>query len=125
MSLLQKKILVPDETNPATTSGKEKLLTLTARLLSSQSLLHVGFRELEKKEKLVNERHKYNLESIDKKIAKKEFVMASPQQQQAISSFTASPFHRHLVLEGPAGSGKTLVALQVAKNLIENAQESS
>ena len=58
MSLLRKKIQVPDKTDLATTSGKEKLLTLTARLLSSQSLLHVGFREVEDKEKLVTERHK-------------------------------------------------------------------
>ena len=43
MSLLRRKTQVPDETNPATNSGKEKLLTLTARLLSSQSHLHVGF----------------------------------------------------------------------------------
>ena len=77
------------------------------------------------KEKLVTAKHEYNLESIDKKIVQKEFVMASPQQQQATFSFPASSIERHLVLEGPAGSGKTLVALQVAKNLIENAQESS
>ena len=40
------------------------------------------------------------------------------QQQQIIASFTASSTKRHLVLEGPAGTGKTLVAMQVAKNLL-------
>ena len=51
----------------------------------------------------------------------KEFVVASPQQQQA--SFTASSTKRHLVLEGPAGTGKTLVALQVANSLIGSATD--
>ena len=42
------------------------------------------------------------------------------QQQQIIASFTASSTKRHLVLEGPAGTGKTLTVLQVANNLIES-----
>ena len=49
--------------------------------------------------------------------------MASHQQQQVISSFTASSTKRHLVLEGPAGTGKTLVAIQVANNLLESATD--
>ena len=61
LSLLQKKSQVPDKPDPATTSGKKNLLTLTARLLSHQSLLHIGYREVEDKEKLVTERHRYNL----------------------------------------------------------------
>ena len=48
--------------------------------------------------------------------------MASPQQQQVIANFHASSTERRLVLEGPAGSGKTLVALQVANNLMEFAK---
>ena len=79
---------------------------------------HIGYRELKDKEKLVTERHRYNLESVDGKI--KEFVVASPEQQQVIDGFTASSTKTHLVLEGPAGTGKTLVALQVANNLIES-----
>ena len=118
-SLLQKKTQVPDKPDPATTSGKQHLLTFNARLLSSQSLLHIGYREVEDKEKLVTERHRYNLESVDGKMKQKEFVVASPQQQQVIASFTASSTKRHLVLEGPAGTGKTLVALQVTNNLID------
>ena len=58
LSMLQKKTQVPDKPDPATTSGKKKLLTLTARLLSHQSLLHIGYREVEDKEKLVTERHR-------------------------------------------------------------------
>ena len=99
LSLLQKKTQVPDKPDPATTSGKKKLLTLTARLLSHQSLLHIGYREVEDKEKLVTERHRYNLESVDGKIMQKEFVVASPQQQQVIANFTASSTKRRLVLE--------------------------
>ena len=49
-------------------------------------------------------------------------MVASPQQQQVIASFTACSTKRHLVLEGPAGTGKTLVALQVANNLMESAK---
>ena len=52
----------------------------------------------------------------------KEFIMASPQQQQVIANFTFSSTKRHLVLEGPAGTGKTLVALQVAKNQMQSAK---
>ena len=70
----------------------------------------------------MTERHRYNLESVDGKIMQKEFVVASPQQQQVIANFTASSTKRHLVLEGPAGTGKTLVALQVANNLMESAE---
>ena len=120
LSLLQKKTKVPDSPDQATTIGKQNLLTLSARLLSHQSLLHIGYREVEDKEKLVVERHRYNIESVDKKILHKEFVVASPQQQQIITSFTSSLTKRHLVLEGPAGTGKTLVALQVTNSLLES-----
>ena len=122
LSLLQKKTQVPDKLDPATTSGKKKLLTLTARLLSHQSFLHVGYREVGDKEKLIAERHRYNLETVDGKLMQKEFVVASPQQQQIIANFTtASPIQRNLVLEGPAGTGKTFVALQVAQSLMDSA----
>jgi len=117
LSLLQKKTRVPDKPDPVTTSGRKKLLILTTRCLSDQSLLHIGNREIEDKEKLDTERHRYNIESVDGKMKQNEFVVASPQQQQVIASFTASSTKRHLVLEGPAGTGKTLVALQVAKSL--------
>ena len=104
LSLLQKKTQVPDKPDPATISGKKKLLTFSARCLSHQSLLHIGYREVEDKEKLVTERHRYNLESVERTIRQKEFVVASPQQQQVIASSTASSSKRHLVLEGPAGT---------------------
>ena len=45
--------------------------------------------------------------------------MASPQQQQAIASLSASSTEMHLVLEGAAGTGKSLVASQVANNLMD------
>ena len=122
LSLLQKKTQVPGELEPATTSGKKNILTLTARLLSNQSLLHIGYREVVDKEKVVTDRHRYNLECVDGKIKQKEFVVASPQQQEVIASFTASSTQKHLILEGPAGTGKTLVALQVAFNLIESGE---
>ena len=51
------------------------------------------------KEKLFTERHGYNLEVVDGKIMQKEFVVASPQQQQVIANFTASSTKRRLVLE--------------------------
>merc|ERR1712173_215003 len=52
LSLLQKKTQVPDKPDPATASGMKYLLTLSARLLSHQSLLHIAYREVEDKEKL-------------------------------------------------------------------------
>ena len=64
-----------------------------------------------------------NLEKVDGKMLKKEFVVASPQQQEVISLFTTSSTKRHLLLEGPAGTGKTLVALQVANIIHEKALE--
>ena len=115
--------MVPQKLDPATPCGNKILLTLTARLLSHQSLLHIGYREVEDKEKLVNERHKYSLEKVDGKLRQKEFVVASPQQQQVIANFTTSSTERHLVLEGPAGTGKTLVALQVANKLMESVKD--
>ena len=68
---------------------------------------------------MVTERHRYNLETVDGKVKQKEFVVASPEQQQVIASFAASRTKRHLVLEGPAGTGKTFVAMQVANDLLE------
>ena len=76
-------------------------------------------------ENLVTQRHRHNLQTVDGKILQKEFIVASPQQQQVISSFTVSSTKRHLVLEGPAGTGKTLVAVQVANNLMESAKNGS
>ena len=112
LSLLQEKVQVLDKPNPATRDGMKSLLSLSARCLSHQSLLHVGYREVHDKAMLVTGRHKYNLESVDSKMMQKEYVVASPQQQQVIASFTASATARHLLLEGSAGTGKTLVALQ-------------
>ena len=62
-----KKIRSPDSGRPDGHLG-----------LSHQSLLHIGFRGVEDKEKLVAERHRYNLESVDRKMKKGEFVVASP-----------------------------------------------
>ena len=76
-------------------------------------------------ENLVTQRHRHNLQTVDGKILQKEFIVASPQQQQVISSFTVSSTKRHLLLEGPAGTGKTLVAVQVVNNLTEYAKGSS
>ena len=42
LSLLQKKTQVPDKPEPATNDGLQYLLTLSARCLSHQSLLHIG-----------------------------------------------------------------------------------
>merc|ERR1712032_1724437 len=105
--------------NLDTIDGRNHQLTLSARCLSHQSLLHIGYREVADQEQLVTERQKYNIQTVDKKMMQNEFVVASPQQQQAITSFTASSSKRHLVLTGAAGTGKTLVALQVANNLIQ------
>ena len=55
----------------------------------------------------------------------KEFVVASPQQQEVIASFTTSPTKRHLVLEGPAGTGKTLMAVRVTNDLLESMSQTS
>merc|ERR1711989_236379 len=65
-------------------------------------------------------RHKFNTQTVDGKMMQSEFVVASPQQQQVISSFTASSSQTCLVLTGAAGTGKTLVALQVVNNLIRS-----
>ena len=123
-SLLQRKTQVPDRPKLANANGKKKLLILTARCLSNLSLLHIGYRDIQDKEILVVEKHKYNLESIDGKMLQKEFVIASPQQQ-VIANFTSSTSQRHLVLEGPAGTGKTLVALQVANKLMQPISDTS
>merc|ERR1719432_231349 len=71
-------------------------------------------------EHLITERHKFNIQTVDGKMMQSEFVVASPQQQQAIASFTVSSSQRLVVLTGAAGTGKTLVALQMANNLIQS-----
>ena len=96
MSLLQKKSQVPDKPDPTTTEGKNHLLTFCARCLSHQSLLHIGYREVADQEHLVTERHKFNIQTVDGKMMLNEFVVASPQQQQAIASFLASLIHRRM-----------------------------
>jgi hypothetical protein len=109
LSLLQKKSQVPDKTldlrleawffqiasrwflsDLVTIEDRNHLLTLTARFLSDQSLLHNGYREVADQEHLVTERHKFNIQTVDGKMMQSEFVVASPQQQQAIASFTAA-----------------------------------
>ena len=54
----------------------------------------------------------------DSKVCLVHEERGSAQQQKAITSFTTSSSLRHLVLAGPAGTGKTVVALQVANNLV-------
>merc|ERR1719432_488818 len=71
-------------------------------------------------EHLITERHKFNIQTVDGKMMQSEFVVASPQQQQAIASFTVSSSQACLVLTGAAGTGKTLVALKMANNLIQS-----
>ena len=73
-SLLQKKTQVHDKPELANANGKKKLLTLTARCLSILSLLHIGYRDIQNKEILATEKHRYNLVSIDGKMLQKEFV---------------------------------------------------
>ena len=119
LSLLEKKTQVAGKPDPATTNGKHHLLTLTARCLCHHSTLHSGYREVADQEHLATERQKYNIQTVDRKLSESEFVVFSPQQQQAIDSFTIVSSQRHLVLTGAAGTGKTLVALQVANNLIQ------
>ena len=118
--VLQKKTQVEDKPTLVAGKGVELLLTLTARCLSSHSLLHVGFREIKDQDKIVKARLKYNLQSVDVALARKEFVIASHHQQQTLRRFSATSLERHLVLEGPAGSGKTLVALHLAKSLLRS-----
>ena len=118
---LRKKTRIFYDPTPATGKGNEYLLTLSARLLSHQSLLHVGYRELADKEKLARDKHTYNRKSVDRKLMQSEFVVASPQQQEVIEKYKSGRLaERHLGIEGPAGTGKTLVALQVAKHLLES-----
>ena len=88
-------------------------------MTGSLSLLHIGYREMSDSERLESARHSFNLEFAEKRLTQSEFVVASPLQQQVINSFTATPTGQHLVLRGPAGTGKTLVALQVANNIME------
>ena len=97
MTQVQRKIRLPDKVVQATARGKEHRLTLTSRCLSHHSLLHIGYREVEDKEKLVTERHRYNLETVDGKMMEKEFIVASPQQQQIFSSLTASSSKKHCI----------------------------
>ena len=119
LTKVQRKIRVPENLVAATPSALQCLLTLSTRLLSHQSLLHVGYRT-DDKEKRADEKQSFNVEFADRKIQQREFIQASPHQQQVIASFTSSSIQKHLVLKGQAGAGKTLVALQVAKNLIES-----
>ena len=116
LTLLREKLQVPDRSGPATERGRKLFLTLGARILSHHSLLHVGYRIGDKKIR-ASEKQSFNEEFIDKKMQQRMFVMASPQQQQVIANFTCSLAQRHLVLDGPAGTGKTLVALKVANDL--------
>merc|ERR1711963_389570 len=125
LSLLQKKTQVPDKPDPATTNGLQHLLRLTARCLSHQSLLHIGYRTTEDQEHLVTERLKDNIKTIDGKLKRSEYIVASAQQQKAIASFSAFSSQRHLVLTGPAGTGKTVVALQVANNLVRELENNA
>ena len=125
ISRLQKKTMVPQKLDLPTASSSKHFLTLCARLLSNQSLLHIGYREFEDKEKLVTERQRYNLESVDRKLMRKEYAMASPQQREIIASFSDTSNEKHLVLRGPAGTGKTLVAVQVVNNLVDSLKDSN
>ena len=118
---LRRKTKIFYETAPPEGKGNGYLLTLSARCLSHQSLLHVGYRELKDKETLAIDKHKFNQSSVDRKLMQNEFVVASPQQQEVIERYKSGRLaERHLALEGPAGTGKTLVALQVAKHLLES-----
>jgi len=96
----------------------------TARCFSHQSLLHVGYKMVDQ-ERRAHEKQTFNVDFADKKIRLNEFVVASPQQQQAIASFLASLIWRHLLLTGVAGTGKTLVALQVANDLIQSLEDTA
>ncbi len=120
LSSLREKSKVPEKPDPASANGKQHLLSLCTRCLSHQSLLHNGYREVADQEKLATSRLAFTTQTVDEKMKQNEFVVASPQQQEAIASFTASSIQKCFVLTGAAGTGKTLVASQVANNLIQS-----
>ena len=121
LTLQQRKLHVSDVFDLDSANNLKHLLTLAARCLAHQSLLHVGYRDISDKENLVAEKHKFNTESVDGRLMQNEFAMASAQQQEVIKNFSSTTStERHLVLRGPAGTGKTLVAMQVAKNILNS-----
>merc|ERR1712130_220640 len=120
LSSLREKSKVPEKPDPASANGKQHLLSLSTRFLSHQSLLHNGYREVADQEKLATSRLAFTTQTVDEKMKQNEFVVASPQQQQAIDSFTASSSQSCFLMTGAAGTGKTLVASQVVNNLIQS-----
>ena len=48
------------------------------------SRVYGGYREVEDQVHLFTERHKFNIQTVDGKMMQREFVVASPQQQQTI-----------------------------------------
>ena len=125
LSHLQTKTGVEGNLATSTATGQGHLLKFAARCLSHQSLLHLGYRSLNDKKMVVAAKHEHNTTSVDQKLKRKEFVIASPEQQEALRQFSSDLSRPHLVLEGPAGSGKTLVAVQAAKSLLSKLLASS
>ena len=90
--LLQKKTQLEGRFDcSARGKGKGHLLTLAARCLSHQSLLHLGYRELGDINKVVSARHEHSTNLIDQKLMNKEFVIASAEQHEALRPVNASP----------------------------------
>jgi len=119
---LRKKLGVDGPIPTATDAGKELLLTLVSRLAGPASRLHLLYRLTTDKARREQARHQTNVEEVDKKIEKCEYVVLSPKQKAVLNQVQQSP---HFTIRGRAGSGKTLLCVAMARAMADADKQST
>jgi len=117
LSMLRTKLGV-DKILEATSAALEALCTMASRLVGSGSGLYVNLRQLADVRPAEEAKLRKEMEEVDNDI----WVIFDAEQEEAV--LEAVEQQKHLIaIEGPPGSGKTLIGSEILRRLTEKVQE--
>eukprot|EP00092_Neocalanus_flemingeri_P019101 GFUD01020691.1.p1 GENE.GFUD01020691.1~~GFUD01020691.1.p1 ORF type:complete len:768 (+),score=204.79 GFUD01020691.1:229-2532(+) len=114
---LREKLSISQDIESPSSSGLGLLLAAASRLVGKSSLLHTGYRDLS--DPFTQEKQTMN-QSFDKMENKKTFWFLNAEQRDLLQNVNKSSLLRNFCFVGGSGTGKTQMALQVIRKLLDN-----
>ena len=101
-----------------TRAAGEMMVRMASRLLGAGSGLHLHLRQLSQVKSAEEKRLKKEMEEVDKDT----WIILDNQQSEAISKAVENQTNL-ISIEGPPGSGKTIIGAEIARMLVEKTKE--